>query len=398
MTVGITQYTSCSLYGNTSYASGWLGINSLVILTGFAIISVVYMASRFMPASARQKMTAITRIELVELMLSGVIIAALVVFSSAACSLSSSISQSSGGISGSPFVIADSYIANLTFNRGLGTLTDIYSLSIGYAIDSNIWSTVGGASSGLLEALVPPVPLTPASCAAGPLNFCVTETSTFGADLGVLYGVISDLFISLLAPLMIASIALLFVQWISIPFIEATAFVVVLPVAIALRSFAYAAAGNGLRNAANAILAIAIAAYLIYPVMISFDPCIMAWIQGQNSCFGPASSNPASQYLPSYASPTLSATLFNNIGSGSIPGFSSTPSIGSLVNAGLFAGLPALDPASVDAQIIAFIAVIGQFIFQATVLFGIDIAITIAFAMGLARALNSGILGQSPFW
>jgi len=394
--IGI-QSTSCALYGATTYTNAFLGINYLVILAGFAIISLIYLVSRFLPPSMAGRVTGITKVEAVELTISAMIISILLVLSITACGISSSLSTAATGSSSSPFLYADQYIGNLTFNSGLTILTNVYSYSIGYAIDGAIYS---GISNELADYLLPASALD--KIPAGPLTIGIKFPIAY--NLGILYSIMSNALLALVAPLIVISLGMLFVQWISLPLIQATAFVVVLPVAIAMRSFAYAGAGPGLRTAANSVLAIAIAAYLVYPVTISFDPCIMSWIYGQ--AYGPqpsclSTANPSASYLPQYPISSLPAGEFSNLGSGTYQtsGFPiTTPAISSYINFATQAGLPALTPLSALSDLQPLIDATARFLFISIFLFSIDITITLACAMGIARALNAGIEGPVRFW
>ncbi len=376
-----TGYPGCALYGGTSYTSAFLGINYLVILTGFAIVSFVYMLSRFLPGSLSGKLSGVTKVEFVELVISAVIIGIVLVFASVACGITYNISQSVTGSGSSPLIFADSYIANLTFNTGLGLLTHIYSFSISYALAGSMYGYVSNLLSSYLLKEEP----------TGAL-LGISVAFPVGNDIGGLYSILSDMFAGVLAPLVITALGMLFVQWLSLPIIEATAFVIVLPVAIAMRAFAYAAAGGGLRQAANSILAIAIAAYIVYPTAIAFDPWIINWI------YGPA--NPSYQYLPSYTVTSVPPGVFSGLGGGAFqtPGFLiQIPGVSELLAQTYNLGLPT-DPFSAANQLAGLINEVAQFFFIGVFLFAIDLGITIAFAMGLARALNSGIEGETRFW
>ena len=391
---------SCTLYGSTSYTNSFLGINFLVILAGFAIVAFVYMLSRFMPASLSGKMTAVTRVEIVELVISALIIMMVIAFALGACTISSAISTSVSGSGSSPLVFSDEYLGTLTFNTGLTLLTSIYTYSIAYSIDGNLYGSISNLLAKYLPLIIPEEAATEAADEAGAV-FPITFEFPFGYDLGILYSILGALFLVALAPLVITALGMLFVQWLSMPVIQATAFVIVLPVAIALRSFAYAAAGPGLRQAANTFLALAIAAYIVYPLAVSFDPCIISWVYGQPSCLGPAGSNPASQYLTPYAITSLSPGEFSSLGSGSYQtsgGSIQIPALSIFLSAGEGIGLPALNPFATIAQLQTLIDSISQFVFIAIFLFALDLAITFAFAMGLTRALNSGIEGEARFW
>ncbi len=391
------QNLGCALYGGTSYTNDFLGINFLIILASFSIVAFVYMVTRFLPPNLSARITGVTRVEVVELVMSVVILMAVLAFALTACNISSSISTSVTGSGSSPLTFADQYIANLTFNTGLTLLTNIYGYSIAYQIDGSIW----GQLSNLLLSISPSIGIPPT-----PPGFQLVNLGfPFGADLSILYTSLGNMLIGALAPLVITALGILFVQWLAIPVIQATAFVIVLPVAVAMRSFAYAAAGPGLRQAANTVLALAVAAYIVYPLAVSFDPVIISWLYGSPSAlsgaYPAAGSNPAAPYLAPYVVASLSPGLFSSTGSSNYqaPGFSfQVPAIGSFLNTAFAFGLPALNPGAIFSQVQVLIDSVAQFIFTGVVLFAIDLGITFAFAMGLTAALNSGIEGEARFW
>lgn len=382
--IGAPVASTCALFGAGSYTTGWLSINYLVILAGFAIIAFVYMLSKFMPANIRGKLSGVTRTELVELFVSAVIVLILLSFSATACSISSSIGNSITTVKGlSPLQFSDFYIGNLTFNTGLTLLTHLYSLSIGYAIDADVLSF----ASGLIGEYLP----SPTLIKKGPVQI----TPIYGFDLSAFYSIISDLMLGIFAPLVITALGMLFVQWLAIPVIQYTAFVIVLPVAITMRAIAYAGGSGGLRQAANTVLAIAVAAYLIYPLMVTFNPCIIGWVYGTGAC-GLPKTNPAVPYLPSYTLSSITPGEFSSISSTSTA-YGTAPL--SLFFSGVSStGVPGFNFLQVFGQLSSIINTMAQFFFSAIMLFALNIAVTVAFAMGLSRALTSGLGGQSSFW
>jgi hypothetical protein len=384
--IGAPILNNCAIYGASNYTNNWLGINYLVILAGLFLVAFIYMISKFMPANMKARIVSMTRVELVELFTSALIIVVLLFFASAVCNISSTLSYQATGSSYSPFIYSDFYIGNLTFNTGLKLLSQVYTLSIGFAIDGRLLTAV----SNFLSTLV----------SAPEQSGIIQITFPFGYDLGVLYNSVSTLFLDFLAPIVVAALGTLFVQWISIPLIQATAFVVVLPIAIIMRSLPLSGAGGGLRSASNAVLAIAVAAYLIYPLTISFDPCMISWIYGNSSCI--AAPNYSAPYIPSYQLNTLTPGVLSAISSNStartgIAGIS-TPMINSFIGTAFDAGIGAVDPYTLLSSTQTMIIYISQFIFQGVILFALDITITIGFAFGLSKALDAGLGGQSPFW
>ena len=212
-------------------------------------------------------------------------------------------------------------------------------------------------------------------------------------NVGLMFSNLVDLLLGIFSPILTLAVSMLLVQYIALPFLQYTGFAVILPIAIAMRSLAFS---NGeLRNASNAILAIAVAGYIIYPLTIALDSYIIGYV------FSPANPsfaylhttyalnqfNPTSffsQPLPSGASQyspfgdqigTLWSLLYNSVaGSFPIPFAAGTASIQQLVND------------------------IAEFVFTGIVLFAIDMAITIGFAIGLTKALNAGLEGAQHFW
>ena len=382
--IGAPVVSTCSLLGAGSYTTSWLGINYLVILAGFTIIAFVYMLSKFMPANFRGKLSEITRVEVIELFVSAIIVLVLLSFAATACGISSSIGNSITTVKGmSPLQFSDFYIGNLTFNTGLTLLTHLYSLSIGYAVDADIMAYVSGAIGSYL----------PTSLLLK-LGF-IQVTPIYGFDLNAFYGIISDLMLDIFAPLVIMALGILFVQWLAIPVIQYTAFVIVLPVALTMRAIAYSGSSMGLRQAANSVLAIAVAAYIIYPLMVTFNPCIIGWINGTGAC-GLPKTNPAAPYLPAYTLSSITPGEFSSINSNSIIyGESGLSLFFSGVSS---TGIPGFNFLQVFSQLTGTINVMAQFFFSAIMLFAINIGVTIAFAMGLSRALTVGLAKPSQLW
>jgi hypothetical protein len=56
------------------------------------------------------------------------------------------------------------------------------------------------------------------------------------------------------------------------------------------------------------------------------------------------------------------------------------------------------NPFSIIPHTHAIINNIAELIFQGIVLFAVNVAITLGFAIGLTKALNSGIEGAGSFW
>lgn len=282
---------TCALYGASNYANNWIGINLLIVLTSMAIVAAVYSLSRFLPGRTRGRITEMTRSEITQSILSVLIIAILIGSAQVACNATATIGSSiltSVGVpasqaSLSPFQYADYYIGNLALHTGISVLTNIYSESISYAIGANIYAFAGTLLSSLPYAKLFTGDIISSVGGAGILRVGVTEMLNFYIVLRIL----SDAYLVLYAPFATIVIGALFLQYLAIPLLQYTAFVVVLPVAIAMRSLSFS--GSMLRNTSNTVLAIAIAAYIIYPLTVLFDSYAMYWMF--------SSANPTSAYL-----------------------------------------------------------------------------------------------------
>ncbi len=370
--------------GNASYVTSFLGVNYLIIAVGFAVLAMVYMASKLLPGEKWRGLSMATiKSEMTQLVISVLIIAILFASANIACNISTTMSRNLIPTVGlpsnlSPFGFADYYIGNLALNTGLGLLSNIYTLSITYSIDARLFTILSTYMSNELS-LIP----------NGPLTINIES----GYDAGMIYGTTADTYIVILAPLVILTIGMLFIQYIALPMIQYLAFVVVLPVAIILRSLSFT--GANLRNTANAVLAIAIAAYLIYPLTISFDSFAVSWIfSTSNPEYGCTNCLSSAYQLQALPSSFFSGSNSITVASYQLP----TNLAGSLVQSTLFSNLGSVYPPVMIAQSEQLISEIGQFMFIAVVLFAVNIAITAGFAMGLTRALNSGVEGATTFW
>ncbi|MEM0154729.1 MAG: hypothetical protein QW814_02755 [Methanothrix sp.] len=381
----------CQLFGGPAspYISGWLPLTYLVIALGFLIVAILYMAGRLLPSSASSKIREITKSEIAQIFISIFIILILLSMTTTACNLSSSLGSqvlSSAGVPNSnglsPFQYADYYIGTLALNHGINLLGYIYTTSIGYAIEARV-----------ITALSKDLSFSTGGDAV--ISFGIT----YEHDLGSLYGALSDVYFDALSPILIITIGMLYLQYLALPLLEYTAFTVILPVAILIRLIPYG--GNGLKSASNAIIAIAIAAYIIYPLMIAFDSYMIYWIYspalnpayGCTNCLSTAYTLPS---IPSSSFLSTKVTSSTNKELGSITSVLgiSAPAANNVLSSSFYSSLT-LDPEPTAAYITQQMS---EFIFVAVFLFGLNLAVTIGFAMGLARGLNAGIEGSASFW
>jgi len=381
----------CQLFGGpgSPYISGWLPATYIVILFGFLVVAAVYMVSRLMPTSVSSKLREITKVEITQIVLSIFIILILLSVTSAACNVSSSLGRqvlanagvtSNSGVS--PFQYADYYIGTLALNHGINLLGYIYTTSIGYAIEARV-----------ITALSQDLSVSP------DVGSIISFKISYGHDLGTLYGALSDVYIDALSPILVITIGMLFLQYLALPLLEFTAFTVILPVALLIRLIPYG--GTGLKNASNAILAIAIAAYIIYPLMIAFDSYMVYWIYSPtlNPAYGCTNCLSSAYTLPSipsssFLSTSVTSSTNNALGTiGSSLGIS-VPATNNLLSTSFFSSL-SINP---EPKVAYITQEMSQFIFVAVFLFGLNLAVTLGFAMGLARGLNVGVEGATSFW
>ncbi|MGC8495988.1 MAG: hypothetical protein ACP5RM_00730 [Candidatus Micrarchaeia archaeon] len=378
----------CAITGGSTYVNSWLGINLTVILISILAGAVIFSLSKIMPSRFSAKVKSAVQSEITQAFIGAIIIMILLALSSTACNISTSMSQQLAQTSLNPFQYADYYIGNLSTNTGLGMLSKVYTFSIEYAIQSTILdSTYGSFLNNFFDGYV----------YEGPF-MSIKFAPVF--SLGKVMKIISDTYLAVFSSLLIIIVGMLFIQWLMIPVLEYTAFTVILPVALVMRSFGFV--GGNLRNTANAFLAIAIAAYLVYPLMVAFDAYAINWIF--------STSNPTYQYLkfetnlPAYNT----ATFFSQMPSQSL--ISGNPATAtSFTDSYLASASITLNPlvalgSTLSATYTApyttdtLTSEMAKLLFVGVFMFAINIAVTAGLAMGITKGLNSGVEGASQFW
>ncbi len=368
---------TCALYGGSTYVSSWLEPSLLIILTAFLIVAILYILSGFFSSSLRSKIREMVKSEVVQLVISVVIIAILLGSAATACNISSSISQSLVKSSLNPIQYSEYYIGNLSMNTGLKLLSYLYTTSIVYGIDARILYVIGNSFDFFQTRAI------------------LGASINFGINLSVPYNFLASLYISVFSPILIIVIGMLLLQYILLPLIQYTAFTIVLPVALIVRSIAYIGTSGGLRTAANALIAIAIAFYLIYPLTIGLDSVIVNWL------YSPA--NPTYIYLQQTLQFNQIPSTFLSTTTSTLTGPSafglSTQSVSSLLNSASSLGIAHfLNPINIPQEANFIITTMAQFIFVGVFLFALNMGITVAFAMSLSKALDAGIDGAGSFW
>jgi hypothetical protein len=401
---------TCALYGTTTYTNSWLGINFIVILISLMIVAVAWSLSSFFPAETRSRIRSVSRFEMIQAVISVAILAILLGFSLATCTISSTISTTLAHTSMNPFQYANYYIG-ATLNSGVTLLSNIYASSVSYAVTASLWQN--GAAFIYSSIKLRNIPIrnlltTPSLTSAtqfGKLsNFLDITFGIQNVDMSQAFYSLSVIYIQIFSPIIIIALGLLFIQFFLLPLMQSIAFTIILPVAIAMRSLAFTSSNIG--SAANSLIAIAIALYLIYPMTVAFDSYAVAWVfsasnpgsQYMNTAFTLNSIKPASYFTTSPSSSTLlgvntSGTLLGmEVNAGTFI-FKACSSAGG--NPGCLAITPLF---TAPLQLERYVNQMSQLVFVSILLFVLNISITIGLAMSIHKALNSGLGESARFW
>ena len=415
----------CSLYGTTNYTNTWLGVNFLVLLVSILVISIVFSLGSVMGADMRAKIRSIVRFELIQVIISVFIIGAILGFSVVACSVSAQFSTSTTGTTMSPLQYADYYIGTVSLSKGLDLLTQAYAEGVKYAIDASVVNNLqyvfgsffkgeqGASPNNFGNINIPsstksaiglgPTPPTSQSGGIEAIStsnvkkfISVSPTSGEGFGLYNVYSSLSGQYFGLFSPLIIFTLGLLMIQFLIIPVVQYTAFLVVLPVAIGMRSIAFTSSTLG--DASNSLIALAIAFYIVYPMTVAFNAYAAGWIfsngnpsyQFLNSAFSTSlvsSTSPFQYFNQPQTSQSKQTDMFSTMTQTLLPFF--TQSASSNFNIPVIGDLSLLH---------YYIDQLAEFMFSSMLMFVIDIGITSMFAVSLYKALQSGLGEQTRFW
>ncbi len=394
-----TSYTGACVFGGTPTGTGslntnnWIQINLLVILLSFSISAVIYALGGIFSASMREKLRGAAKYEAFQGVVSIMIIMVLIGFSAVSCQTGAALTVSSSKIIHTsyqdPMQFAESYIGNLMFTQGLSLFSQIYTESVLLAVNANIASTI----EETLEALI----------------YQYVGVSFSAGFVGTLFG-FSGALGATFEPMIVVAFGVLFMIYLILPIIEALALTVIVPLALVMRSIPFA--GPKLRESSDTFLALAIGFYFILPLAILMNGYIMAWIYSSPCTPGSSLCNPYIQFTPAYSLQQVSVNnLFNTppqaltSGSCSFCGLQITSSFfssGFSQEGGILSGLKAIFEATFDIPqiMVEYSLKTAEYMFEAVVLIGLDLAITLAFAQGLTKGLNavSRIIGVGPFW
>ena len=369
---------TCSLGGLNSY--NWIGVNSIVIMLSLSIASLAYVIANLVGTQDANKIKGYIRYEYVQAVIAIAIIVIVLAISSTVCNLSVSLTPNGQA----PFAFAQNYVGTLLFVHGTGLITQMYAASVQYTVFGNVIDFFSSeVASSLQKALV-----TLPSFAG--VSITLSPGGAFASTFNSYASILTDEY----TPLVIATFGMLFIQYIILPLISGSALVIVLPIALIMRSLSFT--GPRLRNTADSFIAIALAFYFIFPLTFVMDQGIMNWLYCANGATG--TCNPYAAYAGAYTSPTISeSSLFANNPT-PLPSWLDLPST---FYQGTFSSLffdsqtgnsnPITSVIYAPTAIVGFADEVSQYIFQGIVLMALNTAITIVFAIGLTKGLSESL-------
>jgi hypothetical protein len=379
----------------------WISINTLVVLLMVTIAALVYAVGSFFPPERREKIKGVARYEIVEAIISVFIIITLILFASFACNAGGEL-VGQNGYSG-VFNAADGYVGGLLFTNGLSVMSNLYIVSTQYEVASSFFFEGGDVSSAALSKGLEGL----AGMISGPLKAILGAVSFEIPLQGATFFIkLSVLFSTVYGAMMDTSFGGLFILFLMLKIIEASALTVVAPVAILMRSLSFT--GPQLRRTSNLFLAIAIGFYFVLPLMILLNayvasclnlgtagtcsyPYFSAYLQGykplapQASLFTTGTTVPLnSQMLPSFASGfSLPLTFY----SAAFPG-----GFGQLMETIINGGGVALQ----------YGTQVAGYLFMGIVLIALDLGVTAGFIVGITKGLDAigsgNAFGGGPFF
>ncbi|MDE1762328.1 MAG: hypothetical protein KGH59_04175 [Candidatus Micrarchaeota archaeon] len=371
---------TCALGGlNTN---NWVGVNLLVIMLALTIASVAYiLTGLFLTTQQAARVRGYIRFEYVQAMIGVSVIIAVLALSSIICNVGSQLTPQGQ----SPFAFAQTYVGNLLFVQGTGLVTQMYTASVQYTVYANVMdffaSSAIGTVNSIFGSFFPNLNL--------PAKIEFVPGQAFTSTFNTYSSILTDRY----TPLVIATFAMLFLQYLLIPIIQGGALVVVLPLALLMRSMSFV--GPRLRDTADQFIAISIALYFIFPLTFVMDQQILNWtfcINGVKVC------NPYIAYAGAYTVPTATQSGIFTSNPVALPSWLNLPGAfyssafgNSFFNTNSGASNPLQAILSAPNDVMAFGASVAQYLFEGIVLIALNMAITITFAVGLARGISSAL-------
>jgi hypothetical protein len=365
----------------TLNTGNWIGINTLVVLLSITIAALVYALANLLNAERREKMKGYVRYEILEAAFSLIILVSLILIASFACTAGGALFGYKG-YSGL-FAASDTYLGNILFVSGLSAMGNVFSLGVQYTQVSNIALIIANTAESALSPKPALVKISP---------------STTITDLFLNF---SALFTGL-ADTLALSFGGLFVLFLLLPIISATALTVVAPTALLLRSLSFM--GPQLRRTSNLFLAIAIGFYFVLPLMIGTNAYIASCLSIYASASQPSCNYPFfSPYIVPYTLFSVStSSLFGSgvqapLSSSNLPGFGSGGILGafsipfSIYGTSAGTTITGIWNLVFNAPGVATKAAsqVAAYFFMGIVLVALDLGVTAAFVMGINRGLNA---------
>ncbi|MDE1823356.1 MAG: hypothetical protein KGI00_04425 [Candidatus Micrarchaeota archaeon] len=387
-----TLYQNYCTFGGVN-TNNWIGICILVSMIMLMIGGAIYGLSELFPAALKERLKGSARVEIFQAVLSVIIVAIIIAFAMSMCSIAQAITSNTStqvftGISyNDPIRFALAYMRDLLFTKSLTLFSQIYSETINLVIWGNIFE-------GIIDTVTVPV---------APFVSEALQHDAVGVFFGF-SGVLTGAYVTVIT----ITFGILYILYLFVVIIQQTAMTLLVPLSIVMRCLPFM--GPRLRETADSFLAIGIAFYYIFPLAIILNTFIIAWLYAPcNLSTATDLCNPYAQYVGSYNLGTIDVTKF----------FTRQPvslHMGtfdfSLPYNFIWQGLTGLGGAgnsftnglsimtSLPQLIINYGQLVGEYLFESIVLMGVAILITIGFAQGLSRGLNSvsKILGVSPVW
>ncbi|MDE1860432.1 MAG: hypothetical protein KGH72_01815 [Candidatus Micrarchaeota archaeon] len=379
----ISTVCACTFGGLNQNA--WININTLVVTMVIVIGGFIYAMASLFPTLWRERLRGAARYEMIQAIVSIIIILILVAFALFTCQLGQQMTMSVVGYQ-NPMQYSQIYLSQLLFQKSTALFTEIYSESVALTFWGNVMDELETVFNNF--ASTPFVGFELGASLVGIFfGFSSTLTTTYSALIAVTFGVV-------------------FIYYALLPLIATLALTVMVPVSLVMRSIPFA--GPRLREASDSFLALAIAMYFIFPLTILFDNLMINWMYAQ--CLSPSDMfcNPNYNFLTPYS--------LNNLPISSMFA-SSTVHVGGPFNVGipltffggalggLGGGFNAINQglstlATLPSVMVRFAGDLAQYLFETIVLLALDTAITIGFATGLAKALGSisRLMAVGPVW
>ena len=371
----------------------WISMCALVVLLSVTIAAMVYAIGNFLPGEKREKLKGAVRYEIIEALISLIIIFVLIAFAAFSCTAGGALLGYKGYMD--VFNSADNYVGSLLFTNGLSITGNIYTISQQYDIVSGFLEYASGAGAAAVTAAL--------HVGYGPLTFQISTSANF------FFSKISTLFTGVYVGMLDATFAGLFILFLLLKIIEAGALTVVAPIAILMRSLSFM--GPQLRRTSNLFLGMAIGLYFVLPLMVAFNSYVASCLNISTGIVQPVCSYPYfSDYLKPYVLPAMSTSIFTSsttypIDSTQLPGF---------VGSGAAMPISIYTPALNMGQFGQFISIIFEgptlalqygtlvagYLFLGIVLVALDIGVTAGFVIGISKGLDSigNVFGGGPFF